>query len=53
VFLVTITGAFLGYSDRLSPTVHRALLKIVDIIDCLRAEHVPAKGGQLPNPPSG
>jgi hydrogenase maturation protease len=35
VFLITITGAYFGYSDRLSPTVRRALPKIANTIDYL------------------
>lgn len=39
VFLVTVTGAFFGYRDRLSPAVRRALPEITDIIDFLQAKH--------------
>jgi hydrogenase maturation protease len=37
VFLVTVTGAFFDYRDRLSPAVHQALPKIADTIDFLQA----------------
>lgn len=34
-FLITITGAYFGYSDRLSPAVRRALPEIANTIDYL------------------
>jgi hydrogenase maturation protease len=36
VFLVTVTGAFFGYHDRLSLPVRRALPKIADTVDFLQ-----------------
>jgi hydrogenase maturation protease len=34
-FLITITGSYFGYSDRLSPAVRRALPEIANTIDYL------------------
>ncbi|HEY3262974.1 MAG TPA: hypothetical protein VGJ95_22340 [Pseudonocardiaceae bacterium] len=34
-FQVTVSGAFFGYADRLSPAVRRALPEIVDIVGSL------------------
>jgi hydrogenase maturation protease len=44
VFLVTITGAFFGYGDRLSPPVRQALPEIADTIDVLQAQQSPVHG---------
>jgi Ni,Fe-hydrogenase maturation factor len=41
VFLVTITGAFFGYGDRLSPPVRQALPEIANTIDVLQAQQIP------------
>ncbi|MGH4006698.1 MAG: hydrogenase maturation protease [Pseudonocardiaceae bacterium] len=41
MFLVTVTGAFFGYRDRLSPAVRQALPEITDTIDFLQAQHAP------------
>jgi hydrogenase maturation protease len=41
VFLITITGAFFGYGDRLSPPVRQALPEIANTIDVLQAPHIP------------
>lgn len=42
VFLVTVTGAFFGYGDQLSPAVRRALPEIADTVDLLQAKHIPS-----------
>jgi hydrogenase maturation protease len=39
MFLITITGAFFGYRDQLSPPVSRALPKIADTINSLLTQH--------------
>lgn len=39
VFLVTVTGTFFGYGDRLSPAVRRALPRVADTIASLQAAH--------------
>lgn len=44
VFLVTITGAFFGYGDRLSPPVRQALPEIANTIDVLQAQQSPVHG---------
>lgn len=41
MFLVTVTGAFFGYRDRLSPAVCRALPDIAAAVDDLQATHIP------------
>jgi hypothetical protein len=41
MFLITITGAFFGYGDQLSPPVRQALPEIANTIDVLQAPHIP------------